>query len=281
MALSGYSRRRRRGRFGLAVAKWGAALAVVCVAAAFVYEFGRRQGAGDVSELERQVETLDRERQALAAENARIAEALNGEHQRLTELHQAYDSDVPRGPIRELNALIAQRMAAGMTPAELRATLAAAEPAHDCADAIERKRLRVGFDAASIDEGRGSFGDGALTIRITGTMARNGAGDPEAWYDADQPVTVEVVRPWWPRRVVEWSVAAVSDRAAWRRRVSVYDQPRRARPCSGRDAVLPTILGFGAGCRRPTDRCHPCRTAERRCPPRPPARANSPPGGRG
>ncbi|MCU0838344.1 MAG: hypothetical protein MUE49_06425 [Rhodospirillales bacterium] len=195
MALSGYSRRRRRGRFGLVALKWLAALAIVGIAAAFVYDFGRRQGAGDVRALAEQVDALGRDRDGIADENRRLTEALNQERQRLTELRQAYDRDVPQGAIRELNALIAERLAAGLSAAELRASVGAAEAALDCAGTLERKRLRVGTDTSATDNGLGSFGDGALTLKVSGLAARNAQGQPEAWFDPGKPVTVQVVRP--------------------------------------------------------------------------------------
>jgi len=195
MALTGYSRRRRRGRAGLAVAKWGAALAVVGLAAAFVYDFGRREGAGDVSGLERQVEALSRERDGLAAESRQLTDALNLERQRLAELQQAYDKDVPKGLTRELNTLGDERMAAGLSAAELRASVAAAEPAQDCATTIERKRLRVSTEQSAADDGLGSFGEGALTLKVSGTAARTAQGQPESWFDAGKPLTVQIVRP--------------------------------------------------------------------------------------
>lgn len=195
MPLSGYSRRRRRGHFGLAVAKWGAVLVVLGVAGALVYDFGRGRGEADIDRLEGTVNDLRAERQALAAENERLAQALEAERRRLADLEQAYQRDLPRGPLRELMALIDRRLAEGLAPAGLAAVIAAAEPARQCAGALERKRLRVGLDGAASGDGLGTFADGALTLRISGVAARTAEGDAHAWFDAAKPVSVQIVRP--------------------------------------------------------------------------------------
>jgi hypothetical protein len=195
MALSGYSRRRRRGRFGIVVAKWLAVLAMIGAAAGALYDLGRRHGAGDVSDLERELAQLTQQRDALAADNERIKAALAAESERLSELQHAYERDVPKGVIRELNTLIAERLAAGLSAAELRASVAAAEAAQDCATTLERKRLRVSTEQSPPEDGLGSFADGALTLKISGTTARNAQGQAEQWFDAGKSVTVQVIRP--------------------------------------------------------------------------------------
>jgi hypothetical protein len=195
MALSGYSRRRRRGRFGLAIAKWGTVVVVVLVAAALLYDLGRRHGAVEVTRLAQQVEALKGDGETLAAANRQLTATLADQQQRFAELKQAYEKDVPKGPIRELNTLIGERMTAGVSAAELRAAVAAVEPATDCASALEHKRLRVAIDQSPLQDGVGSFGQGALTIRVTGEAAHDTQGQPEAWFDEDKPVTVLLVRP--------------------------------------------------------------------------------------
>ncbi len=97
--------------------------------------------------------------------------------------------------MRELLASIAEKLASGMSGEQLRAVIVAAEADRVCDSQPMRKRLVVAVQSPAPEGSVAGFGDGGLTLGVSGTQARDAAGNPESWFDASQPVTIRIQRP--------------------------------------------------------------------------------------
>ncbi len=144
-----------------------------------------------------QIESLKKEAESSAAESARLQEELvkvRAEHQTLSsrfdQLQTQYDQELPEnGPARELLQMLRKQLEDGMPPERLSFLIKSARPPRNCSDP-SAKRFMVKTPAYSGPDSVASIGEGAVNISGIGASSRNKEGQPEAWYDPTQPVTV-------------------------------------------------------------------------------------------
>lgn len=181
------ARRRRRNiiRSIITLVLFGALAGAVY----YVYSVGERDGrAAAGAALERLA--------ALEAENRRLAEATaaaDGARDRaeaaLSETQARYTEDVPAGSRKILLEKITERLDAGVTVERLTAVIAASENERACEPALTR-RLMIRTPQNQGPATTTTFADNQVMITGDGIPARDAANSPEAWFDAEKPVTL-------------------------------------------------------------------------------------------
>lgn len=192
LGLYDYDRRRRR-RSWMRLFKMLLLLAVLLGIGLFSYQMGieqikgrevglRRENAGlqvRNAELERLVDTL--------RETARMAEV------RADELETRLRRELPQGELARLTKLIAERLTAGVDADRLAFLIDMTSIPRDCEPA-ETKRFILPTPLYHGSNTAVGFADGAVTVSGEGAAAQNEEGQPEGWFDPQQPVAIHFTR---------------------------------------------------------------------------------------
>ncbi|TVR99742.1 MAG: hypothetical protein EA406_02650 [Rhodospirillales bacterium] len=185
-------RRRRKRKARWYLAKWLVTFALIGAAGAYAYESGSRLAEHQVTRLEEEVRSLTDEVADLrreAIEQQRVIEAARVEAE---ELRRRYDRDVPTGELRELFDLMQARLDEGLPLDRLRFVMAQASVQRDCDGRPTTKRFVVRTPLYQGRDHTVSFADGTITVTGVGAPARDAAGNPEAWFDVTEPVTLRI-----------------------------------------------------------------------------------------
>jgi hypothetical protein len=185
------NRQRRRRRFWWGVAKWVLALVLVLAAGAYSYRFGAQLAEREVVQKEERIVALEQEVSGLQQQSAGLATDLAKSREAITAWQTRYEREVPTGFVREMMALVQEKLKAGADEERLAFLVAAADKPRSCDGEPDTKRFIVTTEL----QGGGandavSFGDRAITVTAVGAAARNAGGNLEAWYDPQKPVTV-------------------------------------------------------------------------------------------
>jgi len=109
---------------------------------------------------------------------------------RYEQLKATYDEQLPEGAVRDLLELVRKQLGEGRDPERLAFLIRSARPPRNCSD-IETRRFVVATSTNNAPQSKISVADGAITVTGIGTAARNQQGQPEAWFDSSQAVSVE------------------------------------------------------------------------------------------
>jgi cell division protein FtsB len=151
---------------------------------------GRQYAALQLDSLKKQVEESNTQLASLQEEVVKVRAEAQTATSRLEQLHQQYQKDLPEGgPIRALYDQLREQLADGMDPDRLAFVLRSARPPSNCTDPVS-KRFMVKTPAYSGPESTVSVGEGAVIVSGIGASSHNKSGQPQAWFDATQPVTV-------------------------------------------------------------------------------------------
>lgn len=185
-------RRRRRRDFRQRMLRWVLALAVIAGAGFYAYQTGDRLAEKDVASRDEQVRTLTARVDTLQ-EQAQTAEAdRDAARAQAEEWQQRYQRDVATGEGRELIALVQAKLAEGVGAERLRKAIEHTEVHLECDPHPQVRRLLVRTPLAKGADSAITFGGGAVAVTVSGASARNAAGNPEAWFDPKQPVTIRI-----------------------------------------------------------------------------------------
>lgn len=186
-------RRRRNRRFRWTLAKWALALCLIGVAGVSAYESGSRLAEREVDRLEQEIASLDETVADLRRQNAEWQRNAETQRAEAAAWRERYDRDVPAGEIKELFDQVRAKLDAGVDPARLAFVIGAASNKRDCDEEPQSKRFILRTPLYEGTQHTVSFGDGEITVTGEGVSARDSAGNPEAWFDPAEPVTVRLV----------------------------------------------------------------------------------------
>jgi len=108
---------------------------------------------------------------------------------RFEQLRAEYNAAVPEGPMQDLLKLVKQQLDEGMEPGRLSFLIRSARPPTGCTEA-DSKRFIVSTPTYKGENSAVTIADGAVVIFGSGASAQNAQGQPEAWYDPAQSVTI-------------------------------------------------------------------------------------------
>jgi len=194
MSLGSQERQaRERRRLIWTVVRWGTAAIGVILAGAFAYKVGADLAAIDVRRLEYKISELQTANDTLNGEiGAHKATAAQAE-QKAREWQSRYEAEMPAGDARTILDLARQKLAEGVGPERIIFLIGAAAKPQVCDAEPESKRFRI---RTRIGKSGGNdtavFADRAITVTALGEPMVNEQGQPEAWYDPAQPITVTV-----------------------------------------------------------------------------------------
>jgi hypothetical protein len=185
------SRQRRRRRFWWGISKWSLALLLVLAAGAYSYRFGAQLAERDVVRAQERVAELELEVSGLQQQSAGLATDLAKAREEIAAWQARYEREVPTGFVREMMQLVKQKLEAGAEQERLTFLVSAADKPRSCDGEPDTKRFIVTTELQSGGANDAiSFGDRAITVTAVGAAARNAAGNLEAWYDPQKPVTM-------------------------------------------------------------------------------------------
>lgn len=183
-------KRRRRRRARWTFAKWLLGFGLIFAAGAYAYESGSRLAERDVARLEQEIEDLTAEVAALRQQTMDQRRAIEAGRVEAEELRRRYTRDVPTGELRELFDLMRGRLEAGLPLERLRFVIREVSAQRDCDGQPVTKRFVVRTPLYQGRDHTVTFADGTITVTAVGTPARDSAGNPEAWFDVTEPITV-------------------------------------------------------------------------------------------
>ena len=187
-------RRRRRRHFRQRVLRWLLALAVIAGAGIYAYQTGARLAEKDVASRDEQIRALGGRLDALQGQTQTLEADLATERARAEEWQQRYQHDVATGETKELIELVQAKLAEGVGAEGLRKVVERMEVRLECDPHPQVRRLMVRTPVAKGADSSVTFDSGAVAIAVAGASVRNAAGNPEAWFDPKQPVTIRVTR---------------------------------------------------------------------------------------
>lgn len=189
------NRRRRRQRLQWSLFKWMVALALVGAAGFYAYETGRKLAAMEIDRLEGQIAALEGRLAATEAERDGALQAAAAARGDTEEWRRRYEHDVAKGPAKELFELLQSRLAAGVEADRIKSVLSQTQNRRDCRVEPGKKNYEVFFREQRKPRPTVTFARGEVIFSVEGVGARDAAGNPEAWFDSAQPVTIRMVRP--------------------------------------------------------------------------------------
>ncbi len=164
------------------------AIAVVFSATGFV--IGRQTAMENAVATKSQLESMTQQRNALQDGMTKLRAESQTASLRFQQLQDQLNKEIPDGPMRELVNLVRKQIADGIDPLRLGYLIRSARPPANCTDP-ETKRFVVTTPAYKGQDSNISLADGGVVITGSGVSARNPKGEPEAWFDPAQPVTLE------------------------------------------------------------------------------------------
>ncbi len=167
-----------------------ASIMVFAAIATTSFWLGRQHASYQINSLNSEVQDSRKQIAALQEEQTKLSAEAKTANSRFEQLQSQYEKDLPdQGPIREIVELVRKQLSDGMSAERLAFVLRSARPPRNCTDPAS-KRFIVKTPAYTGPDSAAAFGEGAVTISGIGASMRNQAGEPQAWYDPSQSVTV-------------------------------------------------------------------------------------------
>jgi len=189
------NRRRRQGRVILVVLRWLFVIAVAVAAGYYAYDFGTDLAREDVRKLEVQLAQARADDAQLRTDIVGLETALREERTLVAQWRDRYQAEVPSAEDASLLKTLQDRMANGVSRERLAQVISLAQERDVCEPLPETRRFVVQNPVYAGANDTVSFADSAIIVTATGESEVNSAGQPEAWFNPAQPVTVFFTRP--------------------------------------------------------------------------------------
>lgn len=187
------SKNRRRRQIRATLFKWIVALCLIVAAGTYAYLSGKELSQGEVNTLKGKIAALEADAANLEQKNAALQTEISGERARAEEWRQRYTREVPSGDLKDLFDLTQQKIESGVSVDRLKFVVGAAENRESCDEDPVTKRFVVQTPLHSGANGFVAFADSTITVTAVGDPARDSLGNPEAWFDPAEPITVRIV----------------------------------------------------------------------------------------
>ncbi|MEM6780896.1 MAG: hypothetical protein AAF569_03445 [Pseudomonadota bacterium] len=162
---------------------------VVLVSAGIGFWLGGQSAAEQIITLKTENETLNTQYDELQDSLTELRAEAQTANTRFEQIKKEYAELIPEGPMQDLTALLRAQLEKGMDPQRLGFFIRSARPPTGCVEPDVR-RFVVSTPAYRGPASVVSVADGAIKIQGSGASARNDKGQPEAWFDPAQPVSV-------------------------------------------------------------------------------------------
>lgn len=189
----GIRQRRAERRRRFRVARWLLVVAMIAGLGVVSYQTGAKIAQGRVGGLEEEITRLSTRERDLGERAARLEVELAAARAELARWQARYQADVPTGKARELLALTGDLLDKGVPPERIGMMIKAAGRKLDCVGEPATRRFLVRTPLYRGANDAVTFADNAITVTAAGASAKDANGNPEAWFDPAQPVTVSFV----------------------------------------------------------------------------------------
>ena len=183
------TRQRRQRRFRWTITKWVLTLGLILAAGVFAYRTGTSLAERKVTNLAREIVTLNDKAAALQQQNMDLRAneiLLEG---RLRDAQVRYDKNVPAGRMAALLGQLKAKLDKGVELVRLEFLIASADNPRDCQSVPATKRFLVQTPLYRGANDTVSYAQGTITVTAQGEPAVSETGQAEAWYDPAKPVT--------------------------------------------------------------------------------------------
>jgi hypothetical protein len=180
---------RYREKAAQKVANFISFLLVIAMSVGVGIWMGRQFGAESVITLKHQNKSLNTQVEELQTALTDLRAEAQTANTRYEQLRAEYNAAVPEGPMQDLLRLVKQQLDEGMEPGRLAFLIRSARPPTGCTEA-DSKRFIVSTPTYKGENSAVTIADGTVVIFGAGASAKNAQGQPEAWYDPAQGVTV-------------------------------------------------------------------------------------------
>ena len=187
------SDRRYRRRFWGGMLRLVLFVALIGATAIVSYQFGIEDLESQVRGYQQEIFELENRQSQLEQETANLRVAAERAKLTVEEWERRYAADVPGGERRRMLELATERLQAGVSPDRLAFLIKSADDPRDC-EPVESKRFLV---RTPLYDGKNtvvSFADDAIVVSGSGESAKTADGLPQAWFDPQLPVSVEIKR---------------------------------------------------------------------------------------
>ena len=187
------SDRRYRRRFWGGMLRLVLFVALIGATAIVSYQFGIEDLESQVRGYQQEIFELENRQSQLEQETANLRVAAARAKLTVEEWERRYAADVPGGERRRMLELATERLQAGVSPDRLAFLIKSADDPRDC-EPVESKRFLV---RTPLYDGKNtvvSFADDAIVVSGSGESAKTADGLPQAWFDPQLPVSVEIKR---------------------------------------------------------------------------------------
>ena len=210
----------RRRRVWVFMFKWGVLLGVVALAGFYAYDVGEMLATQDVRRLQADVVRLTGENDRLRLENASLLASIQTGAAKVGELEERYARNIPSPEMTELLDLVQERVNAGISRERIAFVISAAREQEECDSEPATKRFVLSTPIYQSPANTVRFAENTIMVRGEGAAQRNDAGNPLAWYDPAQPVTIQFTH-------IGGETSMVSGRLPLRHSVIVNDSEYR------------------------------------------------------
>lgn len=192
LGSSYYGGGRRRGRTPVTrrIVGWTLAILLIGLAGVYAYRTGSALGTREAAALRAEMAVLTDTVTDLEQSNTGLRLALEEQQRRHRELAEQYQRDVPNETIQRVLELARGRLEAGVEAERLEELVAAIEPEWQCEGEPDSRRFVVQTPTTSGANDAVGFADGFITVTGTGVSTLNTEGQPLAWFDPAEPVTL-------------------------------------------------------------------------------------------
>ncbi|HSK40452.1 MAG TPA: hypothetical protein VK943_11865 [Arenibaculum sp.] len=188
LGLYDYDRRRRR-RSWTRFFKMLLLLVAILGIGLFSYQMGVEQIKGRETSLREENAELEARNAELERLVDMLRETAGAAEIRADELETRLRRELPQGELARLTRMIAERLAAGIDADRLAFLIDRTSTPRDC-EPPETKRFILPTPRYQGSNTTVGFADGAVTVSGEGVAAQNEEGQPEGWFDPQQPVVV-------------------------------------------------------------------------------------------
>ena len=149
---------------------------------------GKEFSVSQIHVLKDQVANLSEERGSVQNEMTDLRAQVQTANTRYEALKATYEETFD-GPMKDLLADLESKIEKGMEPARLAKIIRTAGAPRQC-EQPQTKRFVVDTPTYNGPDTGVKIAEGVIGVTADGVSARNGNGDPEAWYDPSKKVSV-------------------------------------------------------------------------------------------
>ena len=192
----GYYGGRRRGRPPVLrrVVAWMLALLLVVLAGIYAYRTGSALATQEAAALRLELSELSDAVTRLEQENIGLNQQLQSEQRRNLELVEQYRRDVPDDAMLRLVTAARARLEAGVPQDRLEEVVAGILPEWQCEGEPVTRRFVIRTPTTPGGNDAVGFAGGEITVTGTGVSSLNDQGQPLAWFNPAEPVTLMFAR---------------------------------------------------------------------------------------